>query len=214
MIVVMSLFQALSQLADRDVILTEGEILFRLGDKILSIFLVASGAVRLVRYLPHGLSLTVQLAGEDSVLAEASLFADAYHCDAVAVSATRLFAVPRRCAEEAVMRDPAIARLWAKHLAAEVQRARAQVEIVSLKKVSERLDAWLAFRGDLPPKGHWHRLASEIGVTPEALYREIARRRKAERLCLPNSERASASKRPTSPHAQEWELHYSGDPAA
>jgi hypothetical protein len=61
-----------------------------------------------------------------------------------------------------------------------VQRARAQVEIVSLKKVSERLDAWLALSGDLPPKGQWHRLASEIGVTPEALYREIARRRNTE----------------------------------
>ena len=177
MIRIMSLFDALSQLADREVMLPEGEILFRLGDKIRSMFLVVSGSVRLMRYLPHGPALTLQLAGERSILAEASLFADAYHCDAVAVSAARLFAIPRSIAEEAVTREPAVARLWAKHLAAEVQRARAQVEIISLKKVSERLDAWLAFRGDLPRKGHWHHLASEIGVTPEALYREIARRR-------------------------------------
>ena len=180
MIVVMSLFHSLFQLADREVTLAEGEVLFRLGDRVRSMFLVASGAVRLVRYLPHGPTLTLQLAGEDSILAEASLFADTYHCDAVAVSAARLFAIPRRIAEEAVTRDPVLARLWAKHLAAEVQRARAQVEIISLKKVSERLDGWLAFKGDLPRKGQWHRLASEIGVTPEALYREIARRRKAE----------------------------------
>jgi CRP-like cAMP-binding protein len=185
MILVMSLFNALSQLAEQEMMLAEGEILFRLGDKIRSMFLVASGSVRLVRYLPHGPALTLQLATEGSILAEASLFADAYHCDAIAVSPTRLFAMRRKIVEEAVTREPSIALLWAKHLAAEVQRARAQVEIISLKKVSERLDAWLIFRGDLPPKGQWHRLASEIGVTPEALYREIARRRKTEMSMSP-----------------------------
>jgi CRP-like cAMP-binding protein len=187
MILIMSLFHALSQLAEREVMLAEGEILFRLGDKIRSMFLVASGSVRLVRYLPHGPALTLQLATEGSILAEASLFADAYHCDAVAVSPTRLFAMRRRDVEEAVTSEPAVARLWAKYLAEEVQRARAQVEIISLKKVSERLDAWLVFRGNLPPKGQWHRLASEIGVTPEALYREISRRRKAEARMSPRS---------------------------
>src|SRR4028118_1607559 len=104
----------------------------------------------------------------------------------MAVSAAHLFAIPRTIVEEAVTREPRIARLWAKHLAAEVQRARAQVEIISLKKVSERLDAWLAF-SDLPPKGQWHRVASEVGVTPEALYREMARRRKAEKHLSPQS---------------------------
>lgn len=177
MISIMLLFEAFAELSDRDVILAEGEILFRLGDEIRSMFLVVSGAVRLVRHLPHGPALTLQLAEEGSVLAEASLFADTYHCDAAAVSATRLRALPRRRAEEAVTRDPAIARLWAKHLAAEIQRARSHVEIVSFKTVAERLDAWLALRGGMPPKGQWHRLASEIGVTPEALYRELARRR-------------------------------------
>ena len=185
MILIMSLFHTLSQLAEREVMLAEGEILFRLGDKIQSMFLVASGSVRLVRYLPHGPALTLQLAASDSILAEASLFADTYHCDAVAVSAAHLFAIPRRIVEEAVTREPNIARLWAKHLSAEVQRARAQVEIISLKKVSERLDAWLALRGELPRKGQWHRLASEIGVTPEALYREVARRRNAEKYLSP-----------------------------
>lgn len=177
MIAVMLLFEALAQLADREVTLAEGEVLFRFGDRIRSIYLVASGAVRLVRYLPHGPALTLQLAEEGSVLAEASLFADAYHCDGVVVSAARLHALPRRRAEEAVTRDPVVARLWARHLAGEIQRARAQVEIVSLKTVAERLDVWLALKGELPPKGQWHRLASEIAVTPEALYRELGRRR-------------------------------------
>jgi CRP-like cAMP-binding protein len=70
------------------------------------------------------------------------------------------------------------ARAWARHLAQEVQRARAQAEILSLKTVAERVDAWITLNDDaLPPKGYWHQVASEIGITPEALYRELARRR-------------------------------------
>jgi hypothetical protein len=31
----------------------------------------------------------------------------------------------------------------------------------------------------LPPRGQWHVIATEIGVTAEAFYREIARERRA-----------------------------------
>jgi hypothetical protein len=42
--------------------------------------------------------------------------------------------------------------------------------------VAARLDAWLTLKR-LPPKGEWGALADDIGVTREALYRELARRR-------------------------------------
>jgi CRP-like cAMP-binding protein len=65
-----------------------------------------------------------------------------------------------------------------RHLAGEVHRTRTRAEILSLKSVAARLDAWMAFNGGkLPPKGRWYQAASEIGVTPEAFYRELARRR-------------------------------------
>jgi hypothetical protein len=66
---------------------------------------------------------------------------------------------------------------------------------VSLKTVAERLDAWLALHDDgLPPKGQRLRVASEIGVTPEALYRELARRREQPVSAL----RAYSNDRPLS----------------
>ena len=62
-------------------------------------------------------------------------------------------------------------------LAHEVQNARLRAETLALKSVAARLDAWIAWNGALPEKGKWTALAGEIAVSPEALYREIARRR-------------------------------------
>lgn len=117
-------------------------------------------------------------ARSGDVLAEASLFAAAYHCDAVATGPVRLRSIPVERVAAALEHRPELARSLAAHLAAEVQAARARAEIVSLKTVAMRLDAWLALKDEgLPPKGQWRGLAAEIGVSPEALYRELAARR-------------------------------------
>lgn len=63
------------------------------------------------------------------------------------------------------------------NLARTVQAARVRAEIRSLPKVAERLDAWLDEGHVLPTKGRWQDLAAELGVSREALYRELAQRR-------------------------------------
>ena len=180
MIAIMSslLAAGLSQLAERVQALAAGDVLFRAGDPILSLFLVVSGALRLTRSLPHGSELVMQRAGPGAVLAEASLFAESYHCDAIAAQPSVLRVLRRQRIEAALATDPELARTWVRHLAREVQRGRAVAEILSLKTVAERVAAWIALNDTgLPPKGRWRQVAMEIGVTPEALYRELARRR-------------------------------------
>ena len=173
-----SLIERLLALVQRRRELQVGAVLFRAGDPVRSLFLVAAGDMRLVRALPHGLQLTLQRAGPGTILAEASLFAKRYHCEATAAARSLLGIVPLGRIEAALAEDAAFARTWSRHLAHEVQNARAHAEILSLKRVSERIDAWLVLNGDaVPPKGHWRQMASEIGVTPEALYRELAKRR-------------------------------------
>ena len=73
--------------------------------------------------------------------------------------------------------DPTVAAAWASHLAHEVRSARLRAEILAFKTVAERLSAWIATKGEFPPKGTWKSVAQEIGTSPEALYREIAQRR-------------------------------------
>lgn len=158
--------------------LDAGEVLFRAGDPVRFFYRVVDGTVALLRPLAHGSDLVIQRAGSGDVLAEASLFAAAYHCDAVATGPVRLRSIPVERVAAALEHRPELARSLAAHLAAEVQAARARAEIVSLKTVAMRLDAWLALKDEgLPPKGQWRGLAAEIGVSPEALYRELAARR-------------------------------------
>lgn len=178
MIMLSSLVHKLSGLSRREQKLAAGDILFRSGDQVVSIFLVTAGALRLSRALPHGFQLTLQRAAPGAILAEASLFADRYHCDAIADQVSVVRVVPLRRIKAALSDDPGLASALARHLAHEVHRARAHTETLSLKTVAERLDAWITLNdGLLPPKGRWSQVASEIGVTPEALYRELARRR-------------------------------------
>jgi CRP/FNR family transcriptional regulator, dissimilatory nitrate respiration regulator len=73
--------------------------------------------------------------------------------------------------------DPALATSWSALLARSVQAARLRSEIRSLPRVADRLDAWLGEGNALLEKGRWQEVAAELGVTREALYRELSRRR-------------------------------------
>ncbi|MSP00853.1 MAG: Crp/Fnr family transcriptional regulator [Acetobacteraceae bacterium] len=155
-----------------------GRHLFHLGDPVEVVHWVQSGMVLLARHQQDGSPLVLQKAGPGSILAEASIYADAYHCDAIASAPTRTLAFAKAEFIEHLRTRPAFAEAWAQYLAHELLRTRRQAEILSLKTVAKRLDAWIAWRDGGPPrKGEGITIAAEIGVSPEALYREIARRR-------------------------------------
>ena len=105
------------------------------------------------------------------------MYSDTYHCDAISISPTRTLAFDKADLRRRFLASPEFAEAWASALARELQRTRLQAEIVSLKTVAARLDAWIAWNESrLPPRGEWRHLASQIGVSPEALYREIGKR--------------------------------------
>lgn len=132
------LIKRLAALSRRMVELAPEEALFRAGDRVTMLYLVTEGAVRLERITPRGARLILQRATAGEVLAEASCFADAYHCDAVATTRSRLSALPLRTFRQACAADPALLAALAAHLARSVQDARARAEILSLKTVEAR----------------------------------------------------------------------------
>ena len=175
-----SLFALLDNLAGRRCEFAAGEPVFHAGDPVRIIHAVRSGVIHLVRHQDNGSILILQRAERASILAEASIYSAQYHCDARAETAAVTWAMPRSALRARLQQDPELAAAWARHLAREVQQARLQAEVLFLKTVAARLDAWIAWHGRLPAKGHWSVVAREIGVSPEALYRELARRRAAK----------------------------------
>jgi CRP-like cAMP-binding protein len=176
MIAIMSaIVQRLLAMADGQLELAAGETLFRAAEPVRHLFVVLEGSVRLVRHQANGSAVVLQRARANQLLAEASLFAARYHCDAVSDHGARLARIAKSRILQAQRDDPAWLVDLAAHLAGEVQQARARAELLSLRTVRERLDGWLSLHGSLPPRGRWVDVAQEIGVTPEALYRELAR---------------------------------------
>ncbi|HRK18918.1 MAG TPA: Crp/Fnr family transcriptional regulator [Hyphomicrobiaceae bacterium] len=163
--------------AGRDLGLKRDQVLFATNDRVVTMFLVVTGAIVLQRHTSSGTAMTLQRATPGTIIAEASAYARHYHCDAVATTESRVRAIPVETFRKTVSRDPALSEIWSAYLARSVQSARLRSEIRTLRTVSERLDAWLGAAGNLPARGTWQHLAAELGVTREALYRELARRR-------------------------------------
>ena len=159
--------------------LEEGETLFRRGDEVEWAFLVRDGRVSLRRALQDGGLLTLHTAGAAELVAEASLFADYYHCDAVTEAATTVSLLSKdelmRYLEKSASSDSLSVKAF-ERTARELQNLRTRIEIMRLRKVTDRLDAYLELYGP-PESGGWVRISDWIGVTPPALYRELAKRR-------------------------------------
>jgi CRP/FNR family transcriptional regulator, dissimilatory nitrate respiration regulator len=172
-----SLRSLLAEMRGQELSYAAGQHIFEQGEPVRQIHVVQSGSTFLIRRQTDGAALVLQRAEAGEVLAEASLYSESYHCAAEAQSASSTWAISKRELRKHLADNGSFAHAWAKHPAHEVQRARLHAEIVSLKTVSARVDAWIAWNGPLPLKGEWANVAFQIGVSPEALYRELARRR-------------------------------------
>ena len=161
-----------------EMVFEPGQNLFHQGDPVRTVHYIVSGRAQLARHQIDGQSLVFQRASAGAVLAEASLFSDFYHCGAMAETVVHTLPVKQSVLRHALVTEPEFALAITRHMAHEIQKTRLQAEVLSLKTVAGRLDAWTVWQNrPLPTKGEWKILASQIGVSPEALYREMARRR-------------------------------------
>ncbi|CTQ52918.1 Anaerobic regulatory protein [Roseibium album] len=152
--------------------------LFRQGDTVRSLFVIERGLIELTRHQLDGRPVVLQRAAAHMVVAEASLYSSTYHCDAIVCLEADIASISKSTVERLMRVDEKFSNMWSEYLAREVQSARSLIEILSRKTVSERLDGWLAWRdNESVTKGQWKNVAAQIGVSPEALYRELAKRR-------------------------------------
>ena len=158
--------------------LTKGEVLFRSGQSVSKLYLVLSGEIHLVRSLSHGSTLTIQRALADSILAEASVFAQSYHCDAVAQCNSRLLCYNRQKVQQQLRSQPDFAESLSVQLSGEILSLRTKLELANIQSADERLLTWIKLQ--LPPQTNiltidrsFKSVASELGLAHETLYRSL-----------------------------------------
>ena len=157
--------------------LLAGNFLFHQGDPVESLFIVEQGMIRLLRQHVDGSLIKLQQAYAQHILAEASLFSHCYHCAAYVEQQTAVWAIPKQAVIHLLNTQPQMNVQWIKYLTQQVQQARFRSELLCLRTVAARLDAWLNwYQLPIPNKGEWKGLAEQLGVSPEALYRELAKR--------------------------------------
>jgi CRP-like cAMP-binding protein len=158
--------------------LAAGAALFHQGDKAVAIFLVEEGQLRLVRHAAGERPTVLHRARSGQLLAEAALFSENYHCDAVAMVASRVRAYPKAELLAAFARDADLAARFMELLAHEIHAVRARLEIRNIRSARDRIMHYLAL-GAGPDRtcridGTLMDLAVDLGLAHEALYRALA----------------------------------------
>ena len=153
----------------------KGDHLFHQGKKPEYMFFIVSGEVILTRANKHGEPITLQRC-KGGFVSEASLLTDVYHCDAIATHSGLAITLPIQSLRNALM-DNNFSLKLVQLLSREIMRLRTQSERLGMKDIKSKLIHLIETdgkAGTLHLQSDLKSMASEIGVTHEALYRAIS----------------------------------------
>lgn len=151
--------------------LAPGESLFHQGDTTGGMFYLTHGEIHLLRTTASGHEVLMQRTRSNHTFAEASLFHDAYHCDAIAQCSSQVIKCSRQSVLDRYEQDANFALAMTRLFAREIQMMRTRLELFSIRSADERVLRALAL-GMLD--GNVKNFAREIGLTHEAVYRSLS----------------------------------------
>jgi CRP-like cAMP-binding protein len=160
--------------------LTAGQVVFRQDEQALAIFIVERGRVRLDRYTKEGKTTVFQVARLGESFAESALFLDVHSCDALAEVPSRVIIYPKQPLLSALRNCPDLAEDFLERLVRKSQSLKAPLELRSIRSARNRVLHYLLVEAqpgettvnfDRPLKD----VAGDLGLTPEVLYRTLAR---------------------------------------
>jgi CRP-like cAMP-binding protein len=169
--------------------LAAGSVMFRTGERPGFVHFVLEGEVRLVRHSRRGQRTVLQRV-YSGFFAEASVEFRRYNCDAIAPVASMVLHIPIREFGAHIDADARFRHAWLRHLAGEVRRLRARCERLSLRGAAERIVHYIESEGAAGAVELGQSLKSwalELGLTHEAVYRALAKLRRARRLSVKGS---------------------------
>jgi CRP-like cAMP-binding protein len=159
--------------------LARNEALFRQGEKVTAIYFVEAGRLRLERQTFDGRSLVVGTTSSGKFFVEAALFADIFHCDAVATEPSQVRVYPKAAVLDALRADPANAISFLSLVAHQVIELRHRIEIMKVRSAKERVMLYLDLNAGpdgrtVDVRSQLQDIAGELGLTREVFYRTLA----------------------------------------
>jgi CRP/FNR family transcriptional regulator, dissimilatory nitrate respiration regulator len=159
--------------------LARNDVLFRQGDEVTAIYFVEAGRLRLERRTFDGRLLALGTAAAGEFFVEAALFADTFHCDAVAAEPSRVCIYPKAVVLDAVRADSAGAMSFLSLMARQVMELRQRLELMKVRSAKDRVMLYLELHAGpdgrtVELRGPVQDMASDLGLTREVLYRTLA----------------------------------------
>jgi CRP-like cAMP-binding protein len=159
--------------------LARNEVLFRQGDEVAAIYFVEAGRLRLERRTFDGRLLVLGTTSAGEFFVEAALFAKSFHCDAVAAEPSRVCVYPKAAVLNALRADPASAISFLQLMAHRIMELRQRLELMKVRSAKDRVMLYLELHAGpdgrtVNLRGQIQDIASDLGLTREALYRTLA----------------------------------------
>jgi len=156
--------------------LESGEHLFHQSDPTHSIFMLQSGAIRLLRYGNDGQEIDHYRVYAGEFFAEVALFDEVHLCSAIAEEQTQVIAFPKSEFWSALKQDFTLSNAFMEQMAHRLHRTKVMLEVRGMRSTRERILHYLRYltdsnggtvQLDRPLKS----ISQELGVSPESLSR-------------------------------------------
>jgi len=159
--------------------LARNGVLFRQGDEVAAIYFVEAGRLRLERRTFDGRLLVLGTTSAGEFFVEAALFSETFHCDAVAAEPSRVCVYPKAAVLHALRAEPASAMSFLQLMAHRVMELRQRLELMKVRSAKDRVMLYLELHTGpdgrtVNLRGQVQDIASDLGLTREALYRTLA----------------------------------------
>ncbi len=152
-------------------VLDEGEALFLQNAPTAGLFRLDQGVVELSRVTEAGHSIVIHRPAVGEFFAEASLFAEHYHCTATVKAHTVVTLFNRDSVIDQLNSDSNFCQHFIRHLAFQIQSNRRRLELLSIRSANARV---LAALQDGLLVDDISSFAKLVALAPETVYRQLA----------------------------------------
>ncbi len=154
------------------------EFVFRQGNPAHNIFAVEKGQIKLERNTIEGRNALMHTIQAGDSFAEAALFSDVYHCNAITTKPSEVILFPKEDVLNALCDNPPMALKYISHLSSQVRTLRTRLELSNILSARERILQFILVnlepeKREIVLKGTLKDFSAELGLAHETLYREL-----------------------------------------